>query len=354
LRTEPVTAGTRTEWLSRVEVHAGHTLSRNRIGRRANRSSESAHQFFITVRIIETRCTGFDNIRVVFGSVLLGLAIAQAAASQNPSPMSDSTRPHVRVEKYEPPGRRATLSIGTLYIPPSFDGSKPFPLIVHFHGAPWLLEHHVRTRLPRAALVSVQIGSGSRVYGDAFAEPERFTSLLSEIEGKLAELAGRPAKWTSVALTSFSAGYGAIRAILKQPENLARVDAVVLADSLHASYAGDGAAPRTTDLSVDESSLEPFVAFAAEAAAGRKQMFVTHSEIYPGTYASTTETADVLLRRLGLRRRAVLKAGPVGMQQLSEASRRQFHLSGYAGNSAPDHMDHLYGLGDLYAKLRAR
>ena len=40
---------------------------------------------------------------------------------------------------------------------------------------------------------------------------------------------------------------------------------------------------------------------AQEAAAGRKRMLVTHSEIFPGTFASTTETADYLLDKLGLK-----------------------------------------------------
>jgi hypothetical protein len=277
------------------------------------------------------------------------MVLAQASA-QNPSPMSDSTRPHPRVERYEVPGRRATLSLGTLYIPPSFDSTRPFILIVHFHGAPWLVEHHVRER-PQSALISVQIGAGSRVYAEAFSDPARFASLLSDASSKLAELAGRPANWDSIALSSFSAGYGAIRAILSRPDDFPRVGAVILADSLHASYVGDGAAPRAADLPVDETTLEPFLKFAEDAAAGRTRMWVTHSEVYPGTYASTTETGDALLRRLSLARRPVLEPGPIGMQRLSEAARGGFHLAGYAGNSAPDHMDHLYGLGGLFAKL---
>src|SRR5687768_12957318 len=107
---------------------------------------------------------------------VLFVVLAQASA-QNPSPMSDSTRPHPRVERYDVPGRRTALSIGTLYIPPAFDPGRPFVLIVHFHGAPWLVEHHVRERRPQAALISVQIGAGSRVYADAFADPTRFGTL---------------------------------------------------------------------------------------------------------------------------------------------------------------------------------
>lgn len=76
----------------------------------------------------------------------------------------------------------------------------------------------------------------------------------------------------------------------------------------------------------------------------RAQMIITHSEIYPGTFASTTETADWLLAQLGLRRHAVVKWGPMATQQLSEVRAGKFLLIGYAGNSAPDHVDQLHSL----------
>ena len=281
---------------------------------------------------------------------VLLLALTQMAA-QNPSPMSESTRPHPRVARDEVPGRRAPLSIGTLYLPPGFNAARPFPLLVHFHGAPWLIEHHVHGRWPAAALVAVQIGSGSRVYAEAFADATRFSALLDEVSMKVSELAGRPARRGSIALSSFSAGYGAIRAILEHREHAAVVSTVVLADSLHASYRGDPSAPRAADLPIDETSLEPFLKFAEDAAAGRKRFWVSHSEVYPGTYASTTETADALLRRVQQPRRPLLKAGPVGMQQLSEMRRGGLYVAGFAGNSAPDHMDHLYALGEVYKRI---
>ena len=281
------------------------------------------------------------------------LAFTQMAA-QNPSPMSESTRPHPRVARYEVPGRRATHSIGTLYLAPGFNTARPFPLLVHFHGAPWLIEHHVHRRWPAAALVTVQIGSGSRIYAEAFADPARFLALLEEVTMKVRELTGKPAHRGSIALSSFSAGYGAIRAILGHGEPRPLINTIILADSLHASYRGDPAAPRTADLPVEEASLEPFLRFAEDAAAGRTRLWVSHSEVYPGTYASTTETADALLRRVHLPRRPLLKAGPVGMQQLSEMRRGGLYVAGFAGNSAPDHMDHLYALGEVYKRFGGR
>ena len=290
-------------------------------------------------------------------SLPLAVSLWFQPALQNPSPMTDSTRPHPRVEKREAEGKRFPLSVGTLYLPPKVRDRPRIPLIVHFHGAPWLIEHHVLRHAPRAALVWLHLGAGSRIYSETFLDPSRFSTLLAEARERVREATGRETAWASVTLTSFSAGYGAIRAILRHPAHSERIDAVLLADSLHASYAAGNEVempPETRNREtrkLDRESLENFARFAQAAARGKKRMCVTHSEVYPGTFPSTTETADYLLGRLGAKRKAVLRRGPVGMQQLSEVSLGGFYLAGFAGNSAPDHMDHLYALGDWLARM---
>jgi hypothetical protein len=97
---------------------------------------------------------------------------------------------------------------------------------------------------------------------------------------------------------------------------------------------------------LETDGLRIFLRFAEDAVAGRKQMIVTHSEIFPGTFASTTETADWLLAELNLARKAVVRWGPMATQQLSEAKAGRFLMVGYAGNSAPDHVDQLHSLPD--------
>ena len=87
---------------------------------------------------------------------------------------------------------------------------------------------------------------------------------------------------------------------------------------------------------------------------GEKRCGVSHSEIFPGTFARTTETADWLLHALGLRRTPVLRWGPRGMQQLSEARAGGFELLGFAGNSAPDHIDQLHAMPEFLAKVLGR
>jgi hypothetical protein len=51
-----------------------------------------------------------------------------------------------------------------------------------------------------------------------------------------------------------------------------------------------------------------------------------------------------LVGQLGLTRKAVVKWGPMQTQQLSEVRAGKFLLIGYAGNSAPDHVDQLHSL----------
>ncbi len=213
-------------------------------------------------------------------------------------------------------------------------------MLLFFHGGTWIPE--VAAARQRLAVISVQAGSGSAAYARLFEDASRFDRLLREAGDK----AG--CQFGHVLLGGWSAGYGAVREILKTPESYARVDAVLLIDGMHTGYIGGQPGPLESKL--DPDNLQIWMQLARDAVAGRKRFVVTHSEIFPGTFASTTETADYLLAQLGLTRRAVLRRGPMGLQQLSEASAGRFLLRGYAGNSAPDHVDQLHSL-PVFLKL---
>lgn len=278
-----------------------------------------------------------------------------APAAQNPSPMVERTRAHERLEQRALPGtaRAFTGPAGRpvdLWIPEGVVGRDTFDLVVHFHGASWLPTQAV-AGLPRPTVAAVvNLGAGSGGYHRAFAEPAAFDSLLARAAHETARATGVPVRFTRVTLVGFSAGHGAVRAILLDPRHLARVDAVLLLDGMHTSYLpdrqvlADGGA-------LDTTNLTALTDFARRATRGAKAMLITHSEIFPGTFASTTETADWMLAALDLRRTAVLAWGPRGMQQTSEARRGGFTLLGFAGNSAPDHVDHLHALPELLALL---
>ena len=256
--------------------------------------------------------------------------------------MVEHTRSHPRLSEEHPTGRREQLALGTLFLPAKLKLKTPAPLLIHFHGGTWLPE--VAAARVNTAIISIQAGSGSGVYAKALADPQRFSQLLKEAEAK----AG--VQFSSITLSGWSAGYGAIREILKVPENYARVDRVLLIDGLHAGYIGGKPGPQESQLETE--GLQIFLQFAHDAVAGKKRMLITHSEIFPGTFASTTETTDWLLKELGLKRKAVVRWGPMQTQQLSETKQGQFHLIGFAGNSAPDHVDQLHSLPEYLRWLR--
>src|SRR5207244_11439343 len=138
-------------------------------------------------------------------------------------------------------------------------------------------------------------------------------------------------------------GYGAVREMLGRPEYFALINNVLLLDGMHTSYLPESK-PLADGGVIDRPGLETFIRFAREAVAGRKTFAVTHSEIFPGTYAVTTDCADYLLAQLDLKRQSQLRQGPLGMQQLRAVNTGGFHLRGSAGNSAPDHVDFLHAM----------
>jgi hypothetical protein len=288
----------------------------------------------------------------VIASLLLTAGRAQPQQVQSPSPMVDHTRPHPRFTQAEPTGKRVDLKSlkgARLFIGPHVNPNKPVPLLIHCHGAAWLIEQHIARHLPQAVLITVNLGAGSGVYRRPFEAPELFKNLLAEASQETKLKRG----WSSITLTGFSAGYGAVREILRQPENFALVNNVLLLDGMHTSYQPEGKL-LSDGGTLDPSGLDSFVKFAQAAVAGTRTFVFTHSEIFPGAYASTTECADYLLPQLKLSRHPALRQGPMGMQQLSEVDAGGFHLRGYAGNSAPDHVDHLQAMPEWFRLLRIK
>ncbi len=256
--------------------------------------------------------------------------------------MVEHTRAHQRLQQVTPPGRREKLDLGTLFVPQDVKRRRGTPVLFFFHGGTWLPE--VAAARDRLAVVSIQAGAGSGSYARLFTDPQRFSGLLADAESKAGFRFGR------VLLGGWSAGCGAIREILKSPDAYARVDGALMIDGIHTDYV-DGK-PGPVESKLVTSNLEVWLRLARDAIAGRKAAIITHSEIFPGTYASTTETADYLVSQLGLGRRAVLKWGPVGLQQLSEVRSGHLRLMGFAGNSSPDHVDQLHSLPELLRSLR--
>jgi hypothetical protein len=160
--------------------------------------------------------------------------------------------------------------------------------------------------------------------------------------------AGTPeAKPGRVVVSAFSAGFGGVRELLKVPEHFARIDGLVLADSLYCGYDGDPARKH-----VDPALMAGFRRFAAEAAAGRKTFLVSHSAQVPDGYASTTETADDLIRSVGGASEPAPVTGLDGWTPARTFARGRFLVLGFAGAGPDDHMAHLRRVDALWRRFR--
>ncbi len=275
-----------------------------------------------------------------------------APTSQNPSPMVEETRTHERLMQ------RALGGVRRSFIGPA---GKPVEvliperardtvdLVIHFHGASWLPQQAVGDFGATTASAVVNLGAGSATYHRAFADPVVFDSLVIGVSREAGAATGRAVHVGRLTLVGFSAGHGAIRAIIREPRHFARTDAILLLDGMHTSYVPEGTVLAAGG-TLDSTNLVAFADFARASIRGEKRLVITHSEIFPGTFASTTETANWLLRLLGLRRTPVLRWGPRGMQQTSEVIAGRFEMLGFAGNSAPDHVDHLHAMPELLAR----
>lgn len=209
-----------------------------------------------------------------------------------------------------------------------------FDLIVHFHvGKP--AEGDYRASGVRAVVACADHGLFAKAYGDAYDDRTRFPKVVEDITALVREKTGHSeAHPARIALVAWSAGYGAVRKVLQQRAN--EIDTVILLDGLHTAFRYQGR--RKT---IDGRDLEPFVAFAREAAEGRKLMVVTHSEIVPADYPSTTDTANALIEATGATR-VESDAPAATLMPTTRADRGDFHVRGFAGVTKESHVAQLH------------
>lgn len=233
-------------------------------------------------------------------------------------------------------------SMGQMIMPQKggVTGSGAFDVVFHFHGHEPVRKEWVRV-MDGAVLVGIDLGIGSGPYASAFGSPEAFKKLVESVEKAVAQKTGKKnAHVRKIGLSAWSAGYGAVGEILGQDYAKKNVDVVILLDGLHSGYSGN---------SLNEAQLKPFVEFAREAAQKHRFMFVSHSSIIPPGYASTTETANFLIQKVGGKpsKRSARNSDPMGLAMNSRYSKGNFHVRGYDGNDKMDHCAHIGLLKDV-------
>lgn len=233
-------------------------------------------------------------------------------------------------------------SIGQMIMPHKGGITKSggFDVVIHFHGHEPIRKEFVKTA-KGAVLVGIDLGIGSGAYSKAFAAPNVFPALLQSIERGMAQHTGnKNAHIRKLALSSWSAGYGAIEQILRQPASK-KVDSVILLDSLHAGYVDEQAGTLKVEM------IEPFIEFAKRAAAKKVFMYMSHSSIIPPGYASTAETAAYVVKQLKGKPKKSTRQDVLGLDMYERFDKGFFKMRGYTGNDKPDHCAHIGLMADI-------
>ncbi|MEN8194709.1 MAG: T9SS type A sorting domain-containing protein, partial [Bacteroidota bacterium] len=235
----------------------------------------------------------------------------------------------------------ASGQFAQLFIPDYFSAgdSGKYLLVFHLHSASWAAEDEVYKSRTNAILFNIYLGGFSSSYQNYFVDQNKFYIILDLVRTELNEnnIIENPIV-KNLIITSFSAGYGGVREILKNETYYLKIDAITLADGLHSNL----------EESLMREQMKDFLRFAKDASNSKKIMLLTHSNILTYTYANTTETSDYLINNIGTTRNSVNISDAIGMQY-SIADTGKFHVKGYRGDTAEDHMKHLYNM-DLMLK----
>jgi hypothetical protein len=209
-----------------------------------------------------------------------------------------------------------------------------YTLVFHLHSASWAAEDQVYRSNTNAILFNIHLGALSSPYQNYFTNQSKYSTIIDTINSVLQsnQIIQNP-QIKKLIMTSFSAGYAGVREILKVNSYYNQIDALNLADGLHASSHMPSMITQMLD----------FVRFAENARNKQKIMLLTHSSIPTSGYQSTTQTANYLINEIGTVRITFSANDEIGTQY-SRADTGYFHLKGYLGDTANDHLKHLYGM----------
>ncbi len=261
----------------------------------------------------------------------------------------DECNPHdpLGLGPYSPFG---FLPLGRILIPQKggHTDDMGYDVLVHFNGA-----DAVRKLLVQSArgvvLVLVDKGvGGGRAYSRALGSELVFPALREAIEKALKEHSGSDkAHIRHLAVSSWSAGAVAVDKILLQHQP--NIDAVIILDGLHGAWK-QGAKHLQTPDSLDARFIPRDIELADRARRGETIFVLTHSSVDPYTFPSTTATAQLLLRELGLQEEKLdPKGDPFG--QISHLDVKGLHVWGFHGNEEKAHCAQLFQMPRIVGEI---
>jgi hypothetical protein len=247
----------------------------------------------------------------------------------------------------------------TLFLPNGWTNamSSKAILCAHFHTVPWFaIQEHVR-RDAMEPLMVFALGEGSSTYRVPFEDTNRFSRILVLVADELKKRgASANTRLAHVDVSSFSAGYGAVRELVKSPEYCKIIRRIVLLDSMYAGLETEEKG--STNRRPLAAHIDVWVPFAKAALRGEKTFVFTHSQVPTTAYASSSECAEALLQRVGLKARAVPAnsipaASDPNFPLLARTDSGRLHVWSYGGVDAQAHLTHVRHMAEVWQALDA-
>lgn len=235
------------------------------------------------------------------------------------------------------------------FLPGSWRPRGRTDVTIHFHGASWhAIQEHLDRGL-REPLFVADLGQGSSVYASPFRDPSAWPKWRAAMAAHLTSFAKMDVEIGRVAITSFSAGYGAVREIVRTPANLIGIRRILLLDSLYGSL--DPAAAERIPL---REHLEVWRPAMEAAMQGKLTFCITVSEVPTPTYASSLECAQGLVAMVGAHFTPVgdsAAARDVRFPLKSRFDSGRLSVWAYGGSDAQAHMTHARHIASVWRAL---
>lgn len=221
-------------------------------------------------------------------------------------------------------------------------------VLIHFHGDPQTVNNNAKYAGLNAVVVNVTYPGLSSAYQTPFSNPALLGNILTAARDQIRALSDFDDNTTlgNQAVSSFSAGYAAVREILKPTQSYySQIDGIMLADSLYASFTS------SSDHTPLASQMVDFKRFALDAANGSKTFVFSHSQVPTFTYCRTDECADSLVQHVAASWQAYAATGLGGMQFYRRSLKGNFAIYGATGTDGPAHSLHLQTMGQFLGAL---
>jgi hypothetical protein len=218
-------------------------------------------------------------------------------------------------------------------------------VLVHFHGNSQVFWNNAAYANLNAIIVTVNYSGLSSAYSTPFSNSALFQQILDESLTKVRQQASIPDNlvWDKLAVSSFSAGYGAVREILKSASYRNDIDMLLAADSLYAGTAGDG--------TPNNAQLADYTTFANLAKNGSKTFIYSHSQVPTPGYESTGECIDEIMQSIGVATTPFNANGLGTLNFYRKADAGNFHVLGALGSDGDSHLEHLRYIGEYLEDL---